>query len=104
MRGTADFKITDTLFARVSGVTKNRDGYIKRLDYKLTHPSVDIPTNAQGSDPLLGTLGGTSYAAARLSLRWQPTATIDINVAGDYTRDRSDAGASVLLYCEQSGG
>lgn len=98
VRGTADFKITDTLFARVSGVTKNRDGYIKRLDYKLTHPSVDIPTNAQGSDPLLGTLGGTSYAAARLSLRWQPTATIDINVAGDYTRDRSDAGASVLLY------
>src|SRR6188768_780647 len=33
VRGMADFKLTDHLFARVSGVAKARDGYVDLLDY-----------------------------------------------------------------------
>ena len=33
---------------RVSGVSKNETGYIKRLDYGCTHPGTNVPTQAQG--------------------------------------------------------
>ena len=97
VRGFADLALADNLFARVAGVSKNRDGYVKRLDYGLTHPGSGVPSNNIG-DPVLGTLGGQSYAAGKLSLRWLPTETVEINVSGDYTRDRSEAGAGVLRY------
>lgn len=97
VRGFADLALADNLFARVAGVSKNRDGYVKRLDYGLTHPGSGVPTNNTGS-PVLGTLGGQSYAAGKLSLRWLPTETVEVNVSGDYTRDRSEAGAGVLRY------
>lgn len=97
LRGTADLKLADNLFMRVSGVSKNRDGYVKRLDYGMTHPGSGV-ASAGGPNPLLGTLGGQSYAAGKVALRWMPTSTVEVNVAADYTRDRSEAGASVLLY------
>lgn len=82
-RGLFDVKLSNNLFMRVAGVTKNVDGYVKRLDYNLTHPGTNVPTLAKGSNPVLGTLGGQSYAAGKVSLRWQPTETIDINLTGD---------------------
>lgn len=100
-RGFADLTvIPDKLFARISGVTKNRDGYVKRLDYGQTHPGSGVPTSNVGDGNnygTLGTLGGISYAAARLALRWTPSSNIEVNVAGDYTNDKSESGASVLL-------
>jgi len=95
IRGFADISITDNLFARISGVSKNRDGYVTRLDYGVTHPGSTVPVTS-GGDEVLGTLGGKSYAAGRLSLRWAPSDTFEINVAGDYTHDKSEAGAAVL--------
>lgn len=98
VRGFADFAISDSLFARVSGATKNRDGHVKRLDYGITHPGSGVPSQSIGPNPELGTLGGTSYAAGKLALRWVPSDSFEVNIAGDYSRDRSEAGASVLLY------
>lgn len=97
LRGIVDLPLADNLFMRVAGVSKNRDGYVKRLDYGMTHPGSGVPSNNAGS-PVLGTLGGQSYAAGKLSLRYLPTDTVEINLSGDYTRDRSGAGASVLRY------
>jgi len=97
VRGFADLALSDKLFMRVAGVSKNRDGYVKRLDYGLTHPGSGVPSNNTGS-PVLGTLGGQSYAAGKLSLRWVPSETVEVNISGDYTRDRSEAGAGVLRY------
>ena len=98
LRGFADFALSDTLFVRVAGVSKNRDGYVKRLDYALTHPGTNVPATNLGRGAKLGTLGGQSLAAGRLSLRWQPSDTFEVNVSGDYTHDRSEAGASVIRY------
>ncbi|WP_231848765.1 TonB-dependent receptor [Sphingobium sp. SYK-6] len=98
-RGFADFAITDKLFARIAGSAQSRDGYVTRLDYGLTHPGSGVPSNNNtGKGVELGTLGGKSYVAGRLSLRWLPSETVEINIAGDYTRDNSEAGASVLLH------
>jgi len=99
VHGFADIPIVqDRLFARIAGVAKSRDGYVKRYDYKLTHPDEPVPTFAQGDRGKQGTLGGISYTAVRGSLRWLPTDTVEVNVSGDYTQDKSEAGASVLLY------
>ena len=99
VRGVADFKIADNFFARLSGATKNTDGYVKLLDYGLSHPNSNVPANTnQGNGIEHGTLGGRSFSAGRLALRWEATPDIEVNVAGDYTRERNDAGAQVLLY------
>ena len=99
VRGVADFKITDHLSARLSGATKNTDGYVKLLDYGLSHPNSNVPANTnQGNGIERGTLGGRSFSAGRLALRWEASPDIEVNIAGDYTRERNDAGAQVLLY------
>jgi iron complex outermembrane receptor protein len=96
VRGFADFKISDTLFARIAGVSKNCDGHVKRLDYSLTHPGSGVPGNNSGSK-VLGRLGGQTYTAGKLSLRWTPASNVEVNLSADYTRDRSESGASVLI-------
>ncbi len=98
IRGTADFKVTDNLFARVSGVAKSNKGYLDILDYGLTHPSSNVlPTNTRGANPIVGTQGGQSYVASRLALRWEPTDRLEINVSGDYTSDHSEPAPTVVL-------
>ncbi|WP_421837272.1 TonB-dependent receptor [Novosphingobium sp.] len=99
VRGVADFKITDHLSARLSGATKNTDGYVKLLDYGLSHPNSNVPANTNSGNGIeRGTLGGRSFSAGRLALRWEASPDIEVNIAGDYTRERNDAGAQVLLY------
>jgi len=98
LRGMVDFKVTDSLFLRVAGVSKNRDGYVQLLDYGSTHPGSGVASNVNGVNPVVGTLGGQSYAAGKISARWMPAPSVEVNVAADYTRDRSEAGASVLIY------
>ncbi|WP_408590666.1 TonB-dependent receptor [Novosphingobium sp.] len=103
VRGVADFKITDNFFARLSGATKNQDGYVKLLDYALTHPGSNVPANGSiGNGVERGTLGGRSFSAGKLALRWLATPDIEVNLSGDYTRERNDAGAQVLLYANNA--
>jgi len=103
VRAAADFTIIpDQLFARISGVSRNQDGYVKRYDFACTHPELDatfdIPSLADGGDCLLGTEGGKSYVAARGSLRWTPTDTLEVNLNGDITRDDSESSAQTLIF------
>ncbi|HYD24982.1 MAG TPA: TonB-dependent receptor [Croceibacterium sp.] len=98
LRGMADFRVTDTLAARISGVFKARDGYLDLLDYGVTHPNDVVPSNnARGAYGVVGTQGGQSLGAGRIALRWEPTSTIEINLSGDYTHERSEPQPTVLL-------
>jgi iron complex outermembrane receptor protein len=98
VRGMADFRINDQLSARISGISKGRDGYVDLLDYGQTHPNDVVPeNNARGSLTSIGTQGGQSISAGRLALRWEPTDTIEVNLSGDYTRERSEPQPTVLL-------
>ncbi len=98
VRGMADIKLSDNLFARVSGVAKSHDGYVKLLDYGVTHPTSNVPANnARGGNAVVGTQGGQSYVAGRLALRWTPTDNLEVNIAGDYTSDHSEPAPTVLI-------
>ena len=103
VRAGANFTLVpEKLFARISGVSRNQDGYVKRYDFACTHPELDalydIPSQTDGRDCLLGTEGGKSYVAARGSLRLLASDDLEINVNADVTRDNSEAAPQTLIF------
>jgi iron complex outermembrane receptor protein len=105
VRATGDFTLLpDKLFVRVAGVSKNRDGFVDRVDYACTHPNSGLPQLHVGTGCKLGTLGGVAYNAGRMSLRWLPSDAVEVNLIGDLTNDSSEAGADVLVRASQGDG
>jgi len=103
-RASADFAlIPEKLFARVSGVTRNRDGHVTRMDYACSHPndpdviSGKLKRQATANDCKLGELGNQEMSAMRGALRWVASPAIEVNLIADYTRDTSETQASTLL-------
>jgi iron complex outermembrane recepter protein len=101
LRATGDFAISDTLSARVSGVSRRQGGYIARIDYGCANPG-----NPYGIQPLrtAATAGcvvdkdsDVNYEAIRGALRWTPNDDLDINFAMDYTSDNRNPTGSVLV-------
>ncbi len=98
VRGYGDFKITDTLNARISGLARSTDGYVKLIDYGLSHPTSNVPANGSiGRAPENGTMGGRQVVATRLALDWQPTDRLNVYLTADYTSQTGDPGAAVLI-------
>jgi iron complex outermembrane receptor protein len=116
MRASGDFAITDTLSARISGVAKKQQGYVKRLDFGCLYPAGGpatyvnnsgavaqvnpaggIPQLTDRSDCVLGRESGQGYVAGRAQLRYQPSAGLDINLAADYTMEDRPNSGNVLL-------
>ena len=98
LRGMVDFAITDNLAVRVSGIGKGRDGYVDLVDYGVSHPNSNVrANNARGANAVVGTQGGQSIVAGRIALKWEPAETVEINLSGDYTRERSEPQPTVLL-------
>src|SRR5688572_25451658 len=105
VRGTADFALLpDKLFARIAGTTKSRDGYVERVGYGCSRPGSGVPSLNVGMGCSLGTLGGVSYTAGRVSLRWLASDAIGFNLIGDVTNDSSEAGADVLRRANMGDG
>jgi iron complex outermembrane receptor protein len=117
LRAAADFALTDTVSARVSGVVKRQGGYITNYDFGCVYPAGGAATfidnsgnsakvNPTGGIPSLtpnfqncvrSMEGDKDYKALRGQLRFQPNDRLDINVIGDYTKeDRRSAGAVLL--------
>jgi iron complex outermembrane receptor protein len=103
VRASADFALVpDRLFARVSGMSRQRDGYITRLDYACVHPndpyviSGAIPRANSGPDCRIGTLGALSVTAVRGALRWIASDDVEVNVIADAATDKSETQPSVL--------
>ena len=105
LRASAGFALTDELFARISGIAKSSDGYMKRLDYGCINPDSGIPaTGAADEDCVLGTEGGRDLQAARVALRYAPASLpVEINLRGDYSSDKSGIVATKLLYADNPG-
>jgi iron complex outermembrane receptor protein len=101
LRGSYDFAVTDTLFARVTGVSKSSEGYQDVYDFACINPTqagrlpVRVPN--QGADCRLGTQGGTDVAGARGTLRWAPSDDYSFTVSGDYTNDESEVRPDTLV-------
>jgi iron complex outermembrane recepter protein len=99
VRAGADFKIAESLFARVSGAFSDQGGYVKRLDFGCAKPTGGIPRGTQtDSSCVRGDLGDVGYSAVRGILRYAPGDVFDLTISGDYVRDQRNQGAEVLLY------
>ena len=99
-KGAANLTLVpDTLFARVSAVTRHRDGYVKRLDYNCANPTGPrAPTStATGPDCVAGREGGQDYTAARLALRWIASDAVEVNLTGSRLVDDSEPPATKLI-------
>jgi len=110
VKASADFAITDDLFARIAGVTRNRDGYVTRYDYACLNPGdPDVQSGALprlaaiGNDCKIGESGNQQMYAMRGQLRFAPASVpLEVNLSADYTRDTSETQASVLIASAQS--
>jgi iron complex outermembrane receptor protein len=120
-KASADFTLVpDAIYARITGVTRNHDGYVTRYDYACLNPNdpyvqpgtskvssgqAALPRLASGKNCVLGKEGDQHMYAMRGSLRIAPTGSpLEINVTGDYTKDTSATQASTLLASAQSAG
>jgi iron complex outermembrane receptor protein len=99
VRGSADFKITDNLFGRLSGTFSDQGGYVDRVDFSCAKPTGGVSRGTQASAScVVGDLGDVGYSAVRGSLRYVPNDTVDLTISGDYVRDERNQAAEVLLY------
>jgi iron complex outermembrane receptor protein len=98
LRGSADFAISDNVFARLAGVSKQQRGYIQRRDYGCDNPGSGVPVLVSvGQDCVLGYNGEVAYTALRGQLRMVASDNFEINAALDYTEDDRDAAGGVLV-------
>ena len=106
VRGAFDVALVpDKLFMRVSGATKQRDGYVDRLDFACANPALAgnlVPVHSPGSGCKLDTLGGENVQTGRVALRWLPSSDIEVNLIGDYMNDRSEPAASSILAVNEN--
>jgi iron complex outermembrane recepter protein len=98
-RGSADFKISDTIGARISGVSKSQEGYVKRIDYGCANPSGGIPALTQPSlsDCVVDKESQVNYDGVRGMLRWDNDGPLDVTLIGDYTRDNHNNAGEVII-------
>jgi iron complex outermembrane recepter protein len=98
LRASGDFGLTDKLFVRLSGVSKQQRGYIERRDYGCEFPASGVPSSVPaGGDCVVGHNGEVNYSAARAALRFVATDNLEFNTAFDYTSDYRDAAGAVLV-------
>jgi iron complex outermembrane receptor protein len=100
LRGAADFKLTDTLFARLAGTFSNQDGYVDVFNYDCAHPSAPPapPPTSGGTKCEQYKLGDIGYRALRAALRFVPSDRFEALFSADYIHDAHNNGAEVLLY------
>ena len=111
-KASADFTLVpDTVFARLTGVYRNDNGYVTRYDYACVNP--DDPDVVSGALPglspngncVLGKLGSKDVYAIRGAVRIAPVdSPLEINLIADYSRDKSSIQASTLIASAEATG
>jgi iron complex outermembrane receptor protein len=98
LRGMADVAlIKDSLFMRISVVSKQQDGYVTRVDYGCAFPASGIASSAPETNCIAGHEGGTNYSGGRVALRWLASDNFEVNLTADGTVDNSQTAAVTLL-------
>lgn len=98
LRGVYDFALTDKLFARVTGVSRQIEGYQDVLDFTCqmhangtpelagTFPSL-VPSERQAKgDCKIGERGGSNINAGRVMLRYLASDAMEMSFAADYSK------------------
>src|SRR6188768_818297 len=98
LRGEGDFAlIDDKLFVRMSGVSRQQDGFVNRIDYGCAFPDSGLPNLSRFTDCHMDKEGGKDYSAARIGFRLLASDNVEINLSGDLTLDNSPVAANVLI-------
>jgi len=91
-RGSANFKLTDSLFVRLSASSKSQDGYVTNYDYGCVNPNntdgfggANIAATKPAGHCATGKLGQVDTKAVRGQVRYMPSTKIDWNLSADYT-------------------
>jgi iron complex outermembrane receptor protein len=108
IKGAFDTAIVpDTLFLRVSGVTKRQDGYVDQLDFTCemkalgtpqlsgTFPTSDTSTYQRGCK--IGAFGGTNLNALRAMLRYVASEKLEFNFQATYSKEDDEVTPEVLI-------
>jgi iron complex outermembrane recepter protein len=103
VRGTYDIGFGDDWAARITGVSKKREGHQKVYDFACRNPAQagrlvsNIPNRAKSCQT--GTQGGEDVTGARLSVRFAPNdgEKFAMTFSGDYMDDSSEARADTLI-------
>ncbi len=98
LTASTDFKLTDHLTGRVSGTYQDQNGYVDVLNYGCENPSSGVPSGTAGLKCKEYSLGDVGYRALRGVLRYNPSDRLDIMLSADYTSNKTNNGAEVLLY------
>lgn len=108
LRASADFALSDSLFGRVSGVSKTQEGYVTRYDFACINPPGSalnpevggllprVTQSATGCE--LGKLGSVDTKAVRGQLRFDNGGPLTVSLAADYTKDDRTQSGDVLVY------
>ncbi|WP_321396960.1 TonB-dependent receptor [Emcibacter sp.] len=102
IRGSADFTLTDNLYARVSGVHKEQKGWVDRVDYGCANPGnpEGIPAflPSGGGKCTFDKLGGEGYTALRGMVNYAPDEKLNILITADVSNvDRTPAADVVTV-------
>ena len=89
--------LDDKLYARISGMTKNRGGYFKEYDFGCVTGGTATGNQRLTEDCVIGKEGGQEVYAVRGQLRWLATDTIENNLAVDFAKDSSPVQATKLI-------
>lgn len=98
LRASADFKVAENLFARLSGTFADQGGYVNVIDYGCAFPASGVPATAGGTKCNLFKQGDVGYKALKAIVRYNPTDALDISISADYNKDSRNSSAEVLLY------
>lgn len=107
VRGMLNVPVLDDVLAlRLSFASKERNGYVDRVDFACAYPDqageLVSTVSTHGNDCKVGTLGGESVRAGRAALRFTPSSNLEINLTGEIIRDNSEAAADSLIYINES--
>ncbi len=97
LRGAWDISLVpDKVFLRVSGSSKHADGYFTLLDYVCVHGAgslgnIQSAVGQTSGDCVTGHLGSEGVDSGRAALRILASPTVELNIVGDYTRQRQEA-------------
>jgi iron complex outermembrane receptor protein len=103
-RGSLNVPLAPGLYSRVSASYRKDDGYFKELDYGCVNPGQGLAaTGRADANCVLGRAGGADVLSMRGALRYAPTdSRVEINLVGDYTRDRSQPVANKLRFASNA--
>ena len=106
VRAGFNLPVGDTMALMLSGLSREREGYVKRLDFTCemakrgtpqlagSYPSANVlltnSPNFAANDCTIGRLGGDDINAGRASFRWDATSSVRLTLNGDYIHDLSE--------------